>query len=274
MLVSFVERNLCFAVEDTEKGPSFPFPTEPDDHCESPLLAYNHVVAILKLLCQGQQPEKSTIYDPYYCNGAVVRNLNQLGFPNVYNVKQDCYAAWQKQELPSFDILLTNPPYSVDHVSSARRTKPCGYIPRRVPYAKKPTLFAVYQIEKLMKFVTSSYFGNRPWMLLLPNWVHKKDYYVEATKKIRPFYLVPRKRYVYEPPKEFRQAKKSDVHKKSSPFVSMWYIWGGDETTNKRLIRHILQSSTLSGSGNSNPLSECDLARSKSALRDLRRKKR
>lgn len=125
------------------------------------------------------------------------------------------------------------------------------------------------QIEKLMKFVTSSYFGNRPWMLLLPNWVHKKDYYVQATKQIHPFYLVPRKRYVYEPPKDFRQAKKSDVHKKSSPFVSMWYIWGGNQAMNERLIRQFLQSSFKGSSVESC----CDLARSKSALRDLRRKK-
>ena len=120
-------------------------------------------------------------------------------------------------------------------------------------------------MERLMKFIISESFDNRPWLLLLPNWVHKKDYYVEATKAIRPFYIVPRKRYIYEPPKDFREAKKSDVHKKSSPFVSMWYVWGGTEIMNERLIRHFLQV------GNQ---SECDLARSKSALRDLRRKKR
>ena len=118
-----------------------------------------------------------------------------------------------------------------------------------------------------MKFVTSARFGKRPWLLLLPNWVHKKDYFLEATKNIRPFYLVPRKRYVYEPPKNFRQAKKSDVHKKSSPFVSMWYIWGGTDAVNEQLIRRFSQSTE-------HTKEECDLARSKSALRDLRRKKR
>ena len=62
------------------------------------------------------KPE-SIIYDPYYCDGGVVRNLNSLGFPNIHNVKEDCYAIWQRQDLPSFDILVTNPPYSGDHVS-------------------------------------------------------------------------------------------------------------------------------------------------------------
>ena len=95
--------------------PSFPFPTEADDHCESPLYAYEHVVAILQALYRRSE---STIYDPYYCHGGVVRNLNSLGFANVYNVKEDCYKVWQQQhQLPSFDILVTNPPYSGDHVS-------------------------------------------------------------------------------------------------------------------------------------------------------------
>ena len=116
-----------------------------------------------------------------------------------------------------------------------------------------------------MKFLSSSSFGNRPWLLLLPNWVHKKDYYIESTQNIRPFYVVPRKRYVYEPPKSFRESKKSDVHKKSSPFVSMWYVWGGTDAVNDKLIRQFMAL------GNTK---ECDLARSKSALRDLRRKKR
>lgn len=112
--------------EQEQQLPSFPFLTEPDDHCESPLSAYEHIVPILKLACQSssginKSGTNATIYDPYYCNGAVVRNLNQLGFPNVHNVKQDCYVAWQspQQELPSFDVLVTNPPYSGDHVSSS-----------------------------------------------------------------------------------------------------------------------------------------------------------
>jgi hypothetical protein len=96
--------------------------------------------------------------------------------------------------------------------------------------------------------------------------VHKHEYYIKSTANIRPFYLVPRKRYVYTPPKDFREAKKSDVHKKSSPFVSMWYIWGGDDVRNQELIRHF----TTSSGGKD---SACELARSKSGLRDLRRKK-
>lgn len=199
---------------------TFPYPTDADDHCETPQEAYQHIVPFLQKLargCRKTSQQSLRIYDPYYCDGAVKRNFASLGFPNVYNEKQDCYKVWTDESssslssLPEFDVLVTNPPYSGNH------------------------------IERLMEFLSSQQFGNRPWCLLLPNWVHKKDYYLHATTsskghggsnnnnkrpplQCQPFYLVPRKRYVYLPPKGFREAKKSDVHKKASPFVSMWYI--------------------------------------------------
>mmetsp|Transcript_2972 Transcript_2972/g.6059 ORF Transcript_2972/g.6059 Transcript_2972/m.6059 type:complete len:316 (-) Transcript_2972:1857-2804(-) len=215
---------------------SFPYPTDADDHCESPKEAYENIQSFLLALRPDKQ-SKFRIYDPYYCDGAVVRNFAELGFPDVYNQKEDCYRVWAGQKLPQFDLLVTNPPYSGDH------------------------------IEKLMKFITSKAFGNRPWLLLLPNWVHKKDYFLTATRNIHPFYIVPRKRYVYLPPKGFREAKKSDIHKKSSPFISMWYIWGGTKAVNDKLLASF-KGSKIARDGS------CDMARSKSALRDLRRKKR
>jgi hypothetical protein len=211
----------------------FPFETDADDHCESPHQAYQDVVPFLKdcatSSCSSQ--EKLLIYDPYFCNGTVVQNLKSLGFPNVYNRKEDAYQVWGSSKYPKHDVLVTNPPYSGDH------------------------------IERLIDHVTSKAFGNRPWMLLLPQWVHKKDYFLARTKNIRPFYVVPKRRYVYIPPPSFRESKKSDVHKKSSPFVSMWFVWGGTKLQNERWLSTI-----------SRLVSSCDVARSKSALRDLRRK--
>ena len=121
-------------------------------------------------------------------------------------------------------------------------------------------------IEKLMRYVTSPSFGDRPWLLLMPQWVHKKDYYEGSTtgrsvRPLRPFYVVPRRRYVYLPPRGLREKRDSDVHKKSSPFVSMWYCWGGREGANEAWI----------GSFPRGAEEGCDLARSRSALRDLRR---
>lgn len=216
------------------QAPDFPFPIDADDHCESPLEAYQDLSPLLTQVCGNVKTCASMrIYDPYYCDGAVIRNLSQVGFLNVYNRKKDCYAVWALSNAPDFDVLVTNPPYSDDH------------------------------IEKLVRYITSDSFGKRPWFLLLPQWVHKKNFYVTATSHIRPFYLVPRKRYVYLPPKNFRQSKKSDVHKKSSPFVSMWYCWGG--AMNDALIQKYSKDKLRDDSS-------CDLARSKSALRDLRRK--
>ena len=150
-----------------------------DDHCESPLEAYQDILPLLEYFCRNKPGASVAIYDPYYCDGSVKRHLNDLGFSNVYNVKEDCYSVWSDpSKYPAFDIFVTNPPYSGDHM------------------------------EKLMKHVTSPQFGSRPWFLLMPNFVHKKDYFVQATAQIRPFYLVPRKRYIYKPPKDFRSAKK------------------------------------------------------------------
>lgn len=202
----------------------FPFPSVADDHCESPLEAYQHIAELLKSIPQSEL----RIYDPYYCDGSVIRHLASLGLPNVYNRNEDCYEAWKTNKTPKFDVLVTNPPYSGEH------------------------------IERIVQFAVQS---KKPWFLLLPQFVHKKDYYRKMTEHIRPFYIVPKKRYVYIPPKEFREAKKSDVHKKSSPFVSMWFCWGGTLSRNESLIRFFYQTNT----------STCQLARSRSALRDLRR---
>mmetsp|Transcript_3338 Transcript_3338/g.4876 ORF Transcript_3338/g.4876 Transcript_3338/m.4876 type:complete len:414 (+) Transcript_3338:75-1316(+) len=209
-----------------EQGcPDFPFPTDPDDHCESPLEAYSDIMPFLENLGKDCR-----IYDPYYCNGAVKEHLLNLGFQNVYNVKEDCYKVWaNKETCPRFDLFLTNPPYSDDH------------------------------IPKLAQYLLS--LGDKPWALLMPQWVHKKEYW-HKTWNHKCFYLVPRKRYTYKPPKDFRAAKASDVHKKSSPFVSMWYLWGGtlQKTQEWAKIFKSVQNK------------RCHLVRSKNALRDLRRK--
>ena len=37
----------------------------------------------------GKAPSKLRIYDPFYCAGAVVKHLGELGFPHVYNKCED-----------------------------------------------------------------------------------------------------------------------------------------------------------------------------------------
>ena len=252
----------------------FPFETDPDDHCESPLEAYQDIVPLLQAVAdchiasargksKKSMPSRNVrIYDPYFCNGGVVKHLNQLGFPNVHNQMDDCYQVWQNStRYPDFDVLVTNPPYSSHHIEELIRHLTSTNSNKRT----SPSLFP----------------SHRPWMLLLPQWVHKKDYYVEATKDIQPFYLVPHKRYVYVPPASFRERKRSDTHKKSSPFVSMWYIWGGTMEQNPRWLELCVATAaaaaarqTVSAGGDQETRGNFDVARSKSALRDLRRKHR
>ncbi|VEU40773.1 unnamed protein product [Pseudo-nitzschia multistriata] len=152
---------------------AFPYEVDPDDHCESPLEAYEDIVPLLQSYSRWIRKEsinELSIYDPYFCDGRVARQLNSLGFPEVYNRKEDCYEVWKDPSIyPSYDVFLTNPPYSADH------------------------------IEMLMKHVTSKKNQNKPWMLLMPNFVHKKDYFQKLTSNAGqlPIYLVPRKRYIY-----------------------------------------------------------------------------
>lgn len=225
----------CTDNDDDSASPAdFPFSTDPDDHCESPIEAYRDIVSLLEQL--EEYNTSLSIYDPYYCNGSMKIHLKDLGFPKVYNEKVDCYLCWKSGVgYPPFDVLVTNPPYSEEH------------------------------IPKLLAHVTSKTF-TKPFMLLMPDWVHKKEYYTVAMKraKIQPFYLVPKKRYVYLPPPQFREKTRSDVHKKSSPFVSMWYIWGGSADANYELMEGYRAKFGSDG--------PCDVARTKNSLRDLRRK--
>jgi hypothetical protein len=223
----------------------FPYPTNPDDHCETPLKSYEDILPLLHAAARSFSSSSSStlkIYDPYYCDGSVIKHLSTLGYSNVYNKKEDCYKVWQmKSSEPKYDILITNPPYSEDH------------------------------IERLVTYVTSqtTLGTTKAWLLLMPTWVHKKDYYITATtaNRITPFYIVPKKRYIYCPPPNYRTKKDSGVHKKSSPFISMWYCWGGTSKRNEEWMDAFFRSNN----NNSGTTTTCDLARSRSALRDLRR---
>eukprot|EP00954_Amorphochlora_amoebiformis_P022781 1355701-Amorphochlora_amoeboformis.AAC.1 len=122
-----------------------PFHTMSDDHCETAPEAYEDIACVLHAIAKelGKTAGELKIYDPYYCDGAVVRNLAKLGFPNVYNKCEDFYETLA-QGVPDHDVLLTNPPYSNDH------------------------------IERLMKFVKEN---KKPTLLLMPNYVTDKEFF-------------------------------------------------------------------------------------------------
>lgn len=159
------------------------------DHAETPLQAYRDIVPLLGWIARkkGVQPEELVIYDPYYCNGQVVAHLNSIGFPHVINQPVDFYEAQRLKTVPAYDVLVTNPPYSADHV------------------------------PRLLKFAEES---GLPYLLLMPNYVCTMPYY--SMPEIR--YWVPPWRYCYVSPQFLRAELSKKQRKHVAPFFSFWYL--------------------------------------------------
>ena len=239
-----------------------PFETDADDHCETSPEAHENIANFLKALCGqlGKTPSELVIYDPYYCAGGTRRNLALIGFTNVINRNEDFYKVIEENRVPEHDVLVTNPPYSADH------------------------------IERCVTFAAENLAAHgRPYMLLLPSYVIHKDYYLPALltggsrgkdkakamemnkasekdsddddendgmkihgggkgrAQILPFYIAPKKRYYYWTPKamvkaraankgqaeESAKARRKRTHigalgERTSPFLSFWYCCFGE----------------------------------------------
>jgi hypothetical protein len=223
---------------------TYPYKVVNDDHCETPLEAYKDIDDIIATyaISIGKQRSDVSIYDPYYCEGSMIERLHTLGYRDIYNKKEDFYEMISLDRIPPYDVLVTNPPYSMDHM------------------------------VQLLRFVMKS---SKPWFLLLPNYVYCKDYYQDlflhstttttssssrhtafvATSRVNVntatsntdtttttnthtnntnrkgshsniarnvFYVTPIKgrRYLYTTPKGRRQEKSA---KYTSPFPTFWY---------------------------------------------------
>ena len=192
--------------EVTDAVVEYPYEVNDDDHCETPACAYEHLVPILMKVAQilGKTPSSLKVYDPYYCEGAVIARLAGLGFHSVYNKKEDFYQRIDTDTVPEYDCLVTNPPYSADHM------------------------------EKLLQFCAQS---TQPFFLLLPNYVYMKPYCLQLLQGLksssspsssssldscssssRGMFFVTTKthqRYLYTTPKGRRQKKSG---KYTAPF--------------------------------------------------------
>eukprot|EP01035_Chromulina_nebulosa_P017655 gene17655-23242_t len=172
----------------------YPFTVTPDDHCETSETAYSHISSILTVIAAqiNKSADVLQIYDPYYCEGSVKERLASHGFKNVYNEKEDFYEKLLNNAIPDFDVLVTNPPYSGNH------------------------------IEKLLSYCVGL---KKPFLLLLPNYVYMKDCYKNLIgyNSNQCIYIAPCKRYLYSTPKGRRQKKSS---KYTSPFPTFWYCGG------------------------------------------------
>jgi len=147
-------------------GALHPFEHDPADDCETCFAAYQDICPFLTKLAQrlGKSKHELCIWDPYYCAGKVKAHLRKLGFTNVVNDNKDFYAM-TPEEQPPFDVLLTSPPYSKDH------------------------------IQKCMEFAVNG--CNKAWFILQPQYVHRKAYYSTLVSSVDPFFMVPGREYVY-----------------------------------------------------------------------------
>ncbi len=170
--------------------PWHPFQTEYGDHFETSDSAYADVAPLLAQLakCMGKKSATLSIYDPYYCAGSVIQRLSELGFKDVYNKNEDCYAVWREKRAPLHDVVVTNPPFSGDHK------------------------------ERCLRHCVES---GRPWACVLPNYCATKEYFQRITQPCADglFFGVPKAQYEFEHPEGTGHA--------SSPFFSLWFFYFG-----------------------------------------------
>lgn len=186
--------------------------TATSDHAETPLDAYVDVAPLLRAVASaaGKTDAALAIFDPYYADGGVVRRLVSLGFEGGINRNRDFYGDLARNALPKHDVLLTNPPYSADHierlVSHVAALEP--------PSASSQS--AASSSKKKTKL--------RPFALLVPSYVMGRPFWARAVAALdpAPFYVCPHRRYAYLPPEWARAAGTTTT---TAPFPTAWFCW-------------------------------------------------
>ena len=110
---------------------------------------------------------------------------------HVINDNVDFYRQIQNGSIPEHDLLLTNPPYSDDH------------------------------IEKLLTYATSQ---DKPFCLLMPNWVARKAEYKSLVGTTPHFFLSPMSPYTYTMPSWNERPEHVKDDGMTTPYLSSWYI--------------------------------------------------
>jgi len=176
-----------------------------NDHFETPRIAYEDIAPLLDWLALGRPRKEHIIYDPYYCNGQTSTIFHQLGFDGIINRKRDFYQDILDDNLPDFQTLVTNPPYSDQHKDRCLE-------------------FCFQQLRKEEQ--------RKPFFLLMPNYVASREYYrrrigvQQQTQEGHNIdedivYLIPSVPYEYDHPE--------GTGKEVSPFASLWFCGMGKE---------------------------------------------
>ena len=166
-----------------------PFICDPGDHAETPLVAFQDIAPLLRRLAGkvGLTPATLLLYDPFFCTGACVTHLRSLGFESVYNRNEDFYRVAASSAVPSHNVLVSNPPYTGQH------------------------------LENTFRFCWAN--QGRPFFLLVPQFVARKPWLLEHQEReanrgrgaaSRLLYLGPKTQpYVFSAP-----AARADVVQK------------------------------------------------------------
>ena len=200
----------CSSNNSCTSSSPHPFPTVALDHCETPQLAYEHLNEFLRIYLRENTKDRTPtrIWDPYYCDGSMKRIFEDLGFPSdmILHENKDFYKLIATPDtIPHHSMLVTNPPYSDDH------------------------------IDRLLEFcITREVSHEVPCCVLLPNWVSRRPTYSSTVVKpalaaqYEIFYLTSAQPYTYTMPSWVSSNDRpghvlDDGH--TTPYLSSWYIF-------------------------------------------------
>lgn len=146
-----------------------PFTVTDADHCETDVDALRDVCWILKEIASSlsKQPADLRIYDPYFCEGAIVRHWASLGFRNCYNKNEDFYAAVEQGRVPEYDVLITNPPYApyccpADALQFRLRALPWVQAPTAAIAVQRTHCAPTHALLPLLIYVACAHFDHSP----------------------------------------------------------------------------------------------------------------
>lgn len=240
-----------------------PFKANFNDHFETSTEALQDVLPViseLRQLLRPSTPELFTLYDPYYCAGTVVTAWQALGVQRVLHDNRDFYADIAQGTVPApYDMLVTNPPFSEDHIwrlldflvtQPQQPMRPWAFVapdyiaakPQYKAWVERYFTRTAAQPSPGPAGAVKGAVRRPPPPIpsiasILPPFLdgHEEDEQevgeghgaasAPASTSVgpEPFYLVPRTRYDYAHP--------LGVGHDHSHFKSMWYVWAGRHTS-------------------------------------------
>eukprot|EP00750_Incisomonas_marina_P019328 INCI3290.2.p1 GENE.INCI3290.2~~INCI3290.2.p1 ORF type:complete len:302 (-),score=35.29 INCI3290.2:116-1021(-) len=205
------------------------FGTVKADDCETSFRAVQDIAPFVEAVADviGKSRESVVVYDPYYCKGSVSAHWKKLGFKNFVNRDADFYAQARSKETPRHDVLVTNPPYSGDHIR------------RLLDFATKPPLNKQPRSNHKLHQAGSS--GDEidgkevptftPFAILIPTHVLAQNWVGDLLQRRG---LPP---MAYVAPSQQRYSFTCSPTNEVSPLETMWFIGGfGNGSATQRRI--------------------------------------